>query len=236
MRKYLREGLVAGAAGGLAAAVYLAIVVQPILGEAIALEDPMGHAHDELFTRGVQQMGGAVGTVLYGALLGVILSTVLAMVRHRLRGDDGQRAVRVAATGFVTVLLVPFLKYPGNPPGVGDPATVSRRTGLYLVFLALSVLAAWSGWRLTRTLTARGRRPESAAVAGIGAYLVAIVVAAAVLPGTGNVVSLPAELVWRFRITSIGGSALLMAVTGIVLGWRLLGRGAPIGAETPVHA
>lgn len=236
MRKYLSDGLVAGAAGGLAAALYLAIVVQPILGEAIAREEPTGHVHEELFSRSVQQIGGAAGTVLYGALVGVILGAVLAMVRHRLRGDDWQRAVRVAATGFVTVLLVPFMKYPANPPGVGDPATVSRRTGLYLVFLALSVLAAWSGWRLARTLAARGRRPESSAMAGVAAYLVAVAVAAAVLPGTGNVVSLPADLVWRFRLASIGGSALLMAVTGIVLGWRLVGRRAPIGAETPVHA
>ena len=236
MRKYLREGLVAGAAGGVAAAIYLAIVVQPILGEAIALEERTGQGHDELFTRSVQQIGGAAGTVLYGALVGVILGSVLAMVRHRLRGDDGRRAVRVAVIGFVSVFLVPFLKYPGNPPGVGDPATVSRRTGLYLVFLALSLLAAWSGWRLARTLTAQGRRPEPAAAAGLSAYLVVVGVAAIVLPGSGDVVALPAELVWRFRLASVGGSALLMAVTGSVLGWRLVGRGAPVGVETPVHA
>lgn len=236
MGKHLREGLVAGTAGGVAAAVYLALVVQPILREAIALEKPTGGVHDELFSRSVQQIGGAVGTVLYGALIGVILGAVLALVRHRLRGDDWQRSLRVAATGFVSVLLVPFLKYPGNPPGVGDPATVSRRTGLYLLFLGLSVLAAWSGWRVARTLRARGRRPDLAAAVGVGAYVIAAALAALSLPGSGNVVSLPADLVWRFRIASLGGSALMMAVAGLVLGWRLLRHAAPVAEGADARA
>lgn len=236
MKKYLREGLVAGAAGGLAAALYLAVVVQPILGQAIALEEPTSGSHDALFSRGVQQVGGAVGIVLYGALVGVILGAVLALVRHRLRGDDWNRSMRVATAAFVSVFLVPFLKYPGNPPGVGDPATVQRRTALYLFFIGLSILAAWSGWRVTRTLGARGRPPELAVAAGVAAYVVVVAVAAALLPGSGDAVPVPAQLLWRFRIASLGGSVILMAVTGYVLGWRLSRSAAPAAAPTGVHA
>ncbi|MBW3555812.1 MAG: CbtA family protein [Actinobacteria bacterium] len=221
MSKFLREGLVAGAAGGLAMAVYLLLVVEPILAEAIALEEQGSDAHQALFTRGAQQLGGAVGTVLYGAFLGVLLGATVALVRHRLRGDDWQRAVRVAATAFVSALLVPFLKYPPNPPGVGDPSTVGRRTALYLLFVGISVIGAWSGWRLSRTLAARGLPPRPAVIAGATLYVVAMGVAGLLLPGSGNMVSLPAELVWRFRIASLGGTALLVAVTGVVLGWRL---------------
>lgn len=236
MKKYLSNGLVAGAAGGFATAVYMLIVVQPILGEAIALEQKAGPVSEALFSRAVQQVGGAVGTVLYGALLGVILGGVLALVRHRLPGDDWQRAVRLAATGFTVVLLVPFLKYPGNPPGVGDPATVQRRTALYLFFVGFSILATWSGWRVMRTLGSRGRTPELALAAGIAAYVVAVAVAAVVLPGSGDPVDAPAQLVWRFRIASLGGTALLMSVTGYVLGWRLSRSSAPTREPTGVHA
>ncbi len=223
MVKFIREGLAAGAAGGLAAAVYLLVVVEPILDAAIALEGGAGGpAHQALFTRGAQQLGGAVGTVLYGAFVGVILGATVALVRHRLGGDDWQRAVRVAVAGFVSVMLVPFLKYPPNPPGVGDPSTVGGRTALYLLFVAVSVTAAWAAWRLSRTLAARGSPPEMATVAAAGAYVLAVGLAALLLPGSGNVVSLPPELVWRFRIASLGGSGLLVAVTGTVLGGRLL--------------
>ncbi len=221
MSKFLRQGLVAGAAGGVAMAVYLLVVVEPILAEAIAVEEQGAEVHQALFTRGAQQLGGAVGTVLYGAFLGVLLGATVALVRHRLRGDDWQRAVRVAATAFVSALLVPFLKYPPNPPGVGDPSTVGRRTALYVLFVGISVIAAWSGWRLSRTLAARGLPARVAVVAGATLYVVAMGVAGLLLPGSGNVVSLPAELVWRFRIASLGGTALLVAVTGVVLGWRL---------------
>lgn len=236
MKKYLSSGLVAGAAGGLATAVYMVIIVQPILGDAISLEQGSGPASEALFSRTVQQVGGAVGTVLYGALLGVILGGVLALVRHRLPGEDWQRAVRLAATGFTVVLLVPFLKYPGNPPGVGDPATVQRRTALYLFFVGLSVLAAWSGWRVARTLGARGRPPEVALAVGIAAYVVTVAVAAVLLPGSGDAVPVPAQLVWRFRIASLGGSAILMVVTGYVLGWRLSRSTTSAAAPAGVHA
>jgi len=234
--KYLREGLVAGVVAGFVAAVYLATVVQPILGEAIALEERSGHGHEPLFTRLGQQIGGAIGTLFYGVLVGLILGVVVALTRHRLLGDDRQRAMRGATASFVCVLLVPFLKYPGNPPGVGDPATVSRRAGLYLVFVALSIISAWSAWRLARTLRARGRSREVANLAGVACYIAAVALAALVLPGAGNQVGLPVELVWRFRIASLGGSALLMAVAGVVLGARLVSDQSAVVTEVDVHA
>ncbi len=222
MVKILREGLVAGAAGGLVTSIYLMLVVEPILADALALEERGEGVHQELFTRGVQQAGGVIGTILYGVLLGVILAATVASVRDRLAGDDWQRSMRVAATGFVSVLLVPFLKYPPNPPGVGDPGTVGRRTALYLLFLAISVAAAWSGWRVARSRTARGASRRLATVSGVVAYVVVVGAAALLLPGSGNVVSLPAELLWRFRTSSLGGSALLVSVSASVLGWRLV--------------
>lgn len=246
MVKFIREGLAAGAAGGLAASVYLLAVVEPILGAAIALEgrtgpgpEPLGAGGpgaEALYTRGAQQLGGAVGTVLYGAFVGVILGATVALVRRRLGGDDWQRALRVAAAGFVSVLLVPFLKYPPNPPGVGDPSTVGGRTAVYLLFIAVSVTAAWAAWRLSRTLAARGCPPEVATVAAAGVYVLAAGVAALLLPGSGNVVALPAELVWRFRIASLGGSALLLAVTGAVLGGRLLHLARVEADQVATHA
>ena len=71
------------------------------------------------------------------------------------RPDDWRAAIAVAVTGFAGVFLLPFLKYPANPPAVGDPDTIGRRTALYLVAVAWSLLAAWGGWRAWRAFVAR---------------------------------------------------------------------------------
>ena len=48
-------------------------------------------------------------------------------------GPFGARAtsVLIALSGIVAVYIVPNLKYPANPPSVGDAETIGIRTGLY---------------------------------------------------------------------------------------------------------
>lgn len=231
MNKYVREGVVAGAAGGLAMALFLLLVGERAIGEAIARESQSG-VHEEMFTRGTQQLGGAIGAVLYGALLGALLGMTLAVVRHRLRGDDWTRSVKVATVAFVTMILVPFVKYPPSPPGVGDPATVGRRTALYLLLLAVSVAATWVAWRSYRALAARGVAPQRAVPLGLGTHLVVVGLAVIMLPQTGDENTLPVDLVWRFRLQSLAGTALLFTVAGLVLGARLRRQGPPASSVT----
>ncbi len=39
----------------------------------------------------------------------------------------------VAGLGWVAIGAVPFVKYPANPPAVGDPETIDQRTWLWVV-------------------------------------------------------------------------------------------------------
>src|SRR5262249_11336097 len=61
-------------------------------------------------------------------------------------------ALLVAAGGFTGTYLVPFVKYPANPPGIGNPDTIGQRGGLYLLMVVCSVvflvLAVWLGPRV----------------------------------------------------------------------------------------
>jgi Probable cobalt transporter subunit (CbtA) len=50
-------------------------------------------------------------------------------------------AALLGVFGFVAAYLTPFIKYPPNPPSVGDPETIGRRTALYLVLVLLSIAA-----------------------------------------------------------------------------------------------
>jgi predicted cobalt transporter CbtA len=235
-RAIITRALTAGLTVGVLVAGYTFFVVEPTIDEAIALEEQLAaeaeqsekaeNSHDEeepLFTRSEQVGGGLAASLIYAVILSAVFGTVFAATRHRLPGrSDLLRSLWLAAVAFGCVALVPALKYPANPPAVGDPDTVGERTVQWLVLVAVSVLLAWALTRLSGSL--RSRLDEStrvlvmtaATVTAFGALLI-------VLPGTPDNIDprVPAALVWDFRIRSIGGLALLWCGLGVGLGWLL---------------
>jgi predicted cobalt transporter CbtA len=242
MQRLLKLGALAGLVGGVALALFLRLVGEGPIGRAVALEAARadaaaaaaaagaagagaGTAHEELFSRVTQQVGGMVGAALYGVCAGAILAVVFALVRHRLGSrHDWRRALTVAGAAFIAVSLVPALKYPANPPAVGDPDTINERTLLYLVMIGWSLVALWAGWRLVRWLRVQGRPEHMRLPAGVGLWAALVGLGYVVLPGSPDAVDAPATLVWQFRIASLGGEAVFWAVTGCVLGWLLVRR------------
>jgi len=221
MKRYVRSGALAGLAGGGAMALVLRLVGEGPIGQAVAVERARPGPHQEMFSRGTQQVGGMAATLLYGLAVGTVLAVTLAAVGHRLRGDAWQRSVRLAAVAFATAFLVPFLKFPANPPAVGDPATIGRRTALYLVMLAWSLVATWAGWRGLRWLRLRGISDARALPDAVALTALVVAVGLAALPGSPDAVTAPATLIWRFRVASLAGAAAFWSVTGVVLGWLL---------------
>jgi len=213
----LKQGALAGMAGGAALAVVLRLIGEGPSGRAVALE---GAGGDEMFGRGTQQVGGMIAAVIYGAALGALFTIAFAVVRHRLRAaDDWQAAVAVAVAGFAAVFLLPFLKYPANPPSVGDPDTIGRRTALYLVAVAWSLVATWAGWRAWRALVARAWAPHKAVPATLLTWVALAVVGLVVLPTNTDPVDAPAALIWQFRLATLAGAATFWAVVGLTFGW-----------------
>ncbi|MDQ4067966.1 MAG: CbtA family protein [Actinomycetota bacterium] len=216
-RRLLKEGVVAGTAGGVVLATVLRLLGEGPIGRAVALE---GGGGDELFGRGAQQLGGMVAAVLYGAAMGAVFTIAYASVRHRLRATDDWRAgVAVALAGFLAVFLLPFLKYPANPPAVGDPGTIAGRTVLYVVAVGWSVVATWAGWRAWRALVERGL-PVHRAVPATAALWVALAAAGlAALPADAEPVTVPAALLWELRLATVAGAVAFWSVLAMVFGW-----------------
>ena len=134
VRSLLVRGMFAGLAAGLAAVVVAYLVGEPGVSGGIAVEEQGMHGHggEELVSRGVQStVGLLVGVLVYAVAIGGILALVYAATRGRV-GPAGPRAAALvlAAVGFAVVVLVPFLKYPGNPPGSSDGGSIGQRTGL----------------------------------------------------------------------------------------------------------
>ena len=253
MRRLLQQGLIAGLAGGAALAIALAVLGEGPIGDAIALEHAgHGEAGEEMFSRGTQQGGGVVAALIFAAAVGALFAVAYGVLRPRTPAHPWRLSMGLAAVGFVAVFLVPFLKYPANPPAVGDPATITERTVLYLTLLGWSLVAAWASWRAWRRLSAppegrHGQRQPSLAVhlrapAVAALWLGLVATGWTILPPSPDPVEVPANLLWHFRLATVAGAAAMWAVLGTAFAWLQLGvrrevvSGAGVGVGPGVAA
>ena len=84
----------------------------------------------------------ATGVVVLAVAFGGSFAIAFAFAFGRLGTLHARgTALVVALLGFVAVYGVPFLKYPPNPPAIGDPSTIQIRTALYFAVIAIALLA-----------------------------------------------------------------------------------------------
>ncbi|MEH3141254.1 MAG: CbtA family protein [Mycobacterium kyogaense] len=226
--RYLLPGVVAGAVTFLVSRVLVAPLIDAAVDAEAALEHAAGgeHAHAaELFTRSVQEnVGAAVGVIGFGVVMGVLFAVAHTVVARSLatRGvapNPTALALLLAGGMFVTIALVPALKYPANPPGVGLDDTVAERTSASLMMTILSVVVACAA--LAAVVVAAHRVPgwRLTGVAVLG-YAAVMCVAAALLPSFHEVPDgFPAETLADFRLYSVLIQAVLWAVIGSVWSW-----------------
>jgi hypothetical protein len=148
----------------------------------------------------------------------------------------GPTSALLAFLGLVSVYLVPALKYPANPPSVGEPDTIKYRTGLYFLMMAISIATTMGAWIVRRPLAARYGQWTGTVIA-LAAYLVVIGAVFIILPGINEVpATFPAVTLWDFRMASLGIQTILWGTIGAVFGcigeWTLAGGAAP--ARRPV--
>jgi len=257
--KLIIRGVLAGAAGGLVAFVFARIFAEPVINAAINYQTgrdaaqaalnkaaglPPPEAAPDIFSRTIQaNVGLGVGMIAMGAALGALFAVAYAVCLGRVgRVRPRSLALLVAAGGFIGVYLVPFIKYPASPPGIGNPDTIKQRGGLYLLMVICSVvflvLAVWLGQRLKPRLG-----NWNASLAAGAAFIVAIGVVMVMLPQLGelpaNVAAhghratetplplagaggrivypgFPADVLFSFRFYSVAAQLLLWATIGLV--------------------
>ena len=173
------RGLAAGGIAGVASALVQLLVTEIPIRAALAVEEARepagetaGHSHDEeLVSRGAQIAGGMLGVVIVGIAVGLVFATAYALSkRWFVDRPPFSRSVAFGVAVFGAVALLPWVKYPANPPAVGDPETVNYRTALYLGVVVAGLLIVWgASWlaerlhgqshpvQVTSVLLARGR-------------------------------------------------------------------------------
>jgi len=278
VRALVLRGAAVGALGGLLAYLFAWVFAEPAIQSSIDYEAGRSEAEaaiaaaagevpsvegPELFSRAVQgNVGLGVGMVGFGVAVGLLFAVAFCMAYGRT-GSLRPRplALLIALGGFLTLFLVPFVKYPANPPAVGDHDTIRDRAALWLLMVVVAVVcaiaAAWLGQRLQARYGT-----SNATLLACAAFVIVIGAVMAVLPalgelsmhaahGGGAVTETPqplrdaagvivypgfdADVLWQFRVASIGAQAILWAASGLTfapLAERVFRRyGAPTQQE-----
>lgn len=225
IRSLLVRGMLAGLAAGVLAFAFAYIFGEPQIDAAISFEEALAKANHEpgeaeVVSRGVQSTVGLLtGTVFMGLALGGLFALTFAWAYGRI-GNIGPRmtAAVLALGAFLTVTLIPFTKYPANPPTVGNPDTIDSRTALFVTMITISLLAAVAAARMRRELLPR-MGGWNATTLAVGGFIAIIVVAQLILPGVQETPKgFPADVLWHFRIASLGIGATLWASIGLIFG------------------
>jgi predicted cobalt transporter CbtA len=240
IRNLLIRGMIAGLVAGLLGFGFAKTFGEPSVDRAIAFESQQeqahehahenaeaasGHLHEhgddvELVSRGTQAgLGLLTGVAVFGTALGGLFSLVFAISYARIGALRARgTSALLGLFGFVTVVVVPFLKYPPNPPSVGNPETIGARTALFFGMIAISLVVAVFAARLQRRMQ-RTHGNWNASLIAIAGYLVLMGVAYIALPPVDEVpAQFSATLLWDFRVAAIGIQAVIWTTLGVLFG------------------
>ncbi len=230
------RGLLVGLVAGLLAFGFAKTFAEPVIGVAIDFES----AHDEaerqaqikngitpapeepeIFSRTVQSTVGLLtGVLAVGAGIGGLFGVLFAFANGRMGNlGPGATSTLLSLYGLWSVYVIPALKYPPNPPAVGEPETIALRTGVYFLIMAISIAATIGALMLRKRLMEKFGSWTGSVYAFL-AYLVVICFFLLVLPSINEVPeNFPAVTLYEFRIFSLGTQTILWVSIGLMFGW-----------------
>ncbi len=214
----------AGILAGLVHGMLNIVFVEPYLDNAIGIENQhlfaKGQAKDTtqfwkqfIDYRIWQKQGSIVAGAMLGASTGALFGLVFAYSKKSLPGNsDIKKALILAGIMWAVLYFIPFLKYPANPPTVGEPDTIALRVTTYALFVALSGLGAIGFSMLYKKMKTKKFLAFVGYIGFIGIIFV-------VMPSNPDPVSTSMDLVNGFRMISASTMTAYWITNGIILGW-----------------
>ena len=244
MTRILPTALIMGVIVGLLVAAYMNVFNVPVMEWAIALEgcdidragcaEQLAAEEEEaplplafLTSLGGQRIGMSVGLAVIGILYAAIFTGLYHLMRNATPGWSPWSWAAVAALlGFWGVSLYTQIKFPLNPPGIGDEGTLLARQGFQFLFIAVSTvsvaLVIYGVGLINRSAAGSGRWIR---YAGVGlAYAVVALLLAFAVPSVRDAAPewLPPELTIMFRTFTAAGHFLLwMGIAFATVGYRM---------------
>ena len=216
--------LVSGFVAGVIHGTVNLVIVEPYLDEAIEIENQnlfaTGLAEDTpqfwaeySSYRDWQKSGQLLAGGILGMSIGALFGIVFAYSRNSLpKGHTVKKTFVLAAIMWLTIFIIPFLKYPANPPTVGDVDTVVLRSIQYLSFIAISGFSAVGFFILYKKL-----QNKKKGLAFVG-YAVFITTVFFIMPVNPDEVKAPMDLVNSFRIMSVIAVTTFWIAEAIIFG------------------
>jgi putative cobalt transporter subunit CbtA len=217
----LATTIFSGAVAGTILAIFNLGLVEPYIDQAIAIEVQNSIASGEkvdlveIADYRVWQKGGAIAAgAVYGIALSALFGIVFAYGRKSLPGDNSKKkALFLAGVLWFVLYLMVAIKYPANPPAVGDPETIYYREGLYIAYLAISGVTALVlafVWNRVQMKSKKIVLPLIYAGIMIAAYIG--------MPSNPDEITISMELIQTFRILTAFTIGIFWGILGILFG------------------
>jgi hypothetical protein len=221
----LLRGMVAGVIAGILVFAFARFFGEPLVDAAIAFEEATAQAageaaEPEIVSRATQAgLGLFTGVMAYSVAVGGLFALVFAFVHGRFSSLSARgTSAAIAAAAFVAVVIVPAIKYPANPPAVGNPDTIGVRTELFFLMIVVSIASLVAAIAIARRLAENFGTWNAAIIAGV-LFVVFIGLVEYLLPPINEVPeNFSAMVLWRFRTTSLGMHVILWSVLGLAFG------------------
>jgi len=216
--------LVSGALAGTIHGVANLAIVEPYLDEAIGIENQnlfaSGEEDDtpEFWVeyegyRNWQKSGQVLAGAILGTSIGALFGIVYALSRGALpQGSDMKKTLVLAAIMWFSIYIIPFLKYPANPPTVGDGETVVLRAILYLSFIAISGFGVVGFYQVYKRME---KNKKFVAITGYAAF---VTIAFVLMPPNPDEITAPMDLVNGFRAMSVVAVSVFWVSLAFILG------------------
>ena len=214
--------LLAGAIAGTILGALNQGIVEPYIEQAIALENHNAASQGKLINsvefgnyRNWQRGGEIVAGTILGTSIAALFGIVFAYTRSGVPGSNNKKkGLIVAGIMWFALFLMPVLKYPANPPAVGDPETIYYRQTLYLAYMAIS---GFSALGLALLYSKLGNKAAKKAIVP-AVYAAIMVIAYIAMPQNSDQITAPMDLVTNFRIASGFTMSIFWGLLGIILG------------------
>jgi predicted cobalt transporter CbtA len=220
--------ILSGAIAGTILGIINQALVEPYIERAIDIEtqNAIKEGKDidstELQNYRMWQKGGevAAGTIL-GISLAALFGIVFAYSRSSLLSSSNsntKKALVLTAIMWFVLFMFPAIKYPANPPAVGDPETIYYRESLYITFLLISGFSALVlGYAYKKKLQ-NNLSTKTAIVVPVIIYAAIMTTAYFGLPSNPDKITVPMDLVQGFRIASAFTMSIFWGLLGITFG------------------
>ncbi|MDP6857541.1 MAG: CbtA family protein [Candidatus Nitrosopelagicus sp.] len=200
------------------------VIVEPYLDDAINIENQnlfsAGEETDgpqfwvEYYEyRSWQKGGEMLAGAIFGISIGSLFGIVYALSKKSLPSKNNiSKTLILAGLMWFTLFVIPFLKYPANPPTVGDGETVVLRGILYLTLIAISGLMAIGFYQIFKRLKNKNR------VLPIIGYSMLMCIVFFIMPDNPDKISTSMELINGFRAVAFLTNTVFWFTLALLLG------------------